>query len=71
MEGELLTVREAARVLGVSKQYVRRLIARGKLGARRYGRQWLIKAQDAKTQADVRKNTAAPRSWKIENCSSF
>jgi len=43
--GQLFTVREAARRLGVHETYVRRLAREGRLpGARKVGRDWLIPA---------------------------
>ena len=41
----MLTVREAAELLGIHPQTVRQLIANGTLNASKYGRDWLIREQ--------------------------
>ena len=46
---EVLTVTEAAGLLGVSAAYVRRLAQRGEYGARKSGRNWLLDASAVRT----------------------
>jgi excisionase family DNA binding protein len=43
---DYLTINEAAKRRGVSRQAVQDLISRGRLKARRLGRQWLIHRLD-------------------------
>lgn len=48
-EPDLLTVTQAASLLGVTGRRVRALIAAGHLPATRYGLVWLIRRQDVAT----------------------
>lgn len=51
--GNLITVHEAAQVMGVTTGYVRRMARTGLLAGKRMGRDWFIEE-------------AAARSWKRE-----
>lgn len=42
VQDRLLSTGQAARILGVSRQYITRLVREGKIGATRAGRGWLI-----------------------------
>jgi len=42
MTEDLITTEEAAKILGVTPAYIRRLCARRTLGGKRYGRDWLM-----------------------------
>jgi excisionase family DNA binding protein len=53
-EQRLLTVQEAAHALGVSQQYVRRLLRGGRLRGLRLGRAWAIAGRDIRGIAAAR-----------------
>lgn len=65
MDSEYLTTGEAARLLNIDPATVRQLIAKGRIPARRFGRDWQITPSDLRTYADSRRKTASkpgPRS---------
>jgi excisionase family DNA binding protein len=53
---DICTVREAARMLGVSEQRVRVLLSRGKLGGWKHGPMWAV--SQASVQAWIRARAA-------------
>jgi excisionase family DNA binding protein len=57
---ELLTVEEAAEILGVSVATVRRRAASGELPARKSGKQWLIDGSQLRKVQHDRKRVASP-----------
>ncbi len=63
---ELLSVAEAAEVMGVSDAHVRRVIGSGGLAAKRVGaRTWLIRRADAEAWAAVERRTDPQGSTKM------
>lgn len=56
----LLTVAEAAEVIGISISEVRRYCAAGRLAARRPGRDWLIDAADAARFKEIPRRRGRP-----------
>lgn len=59
-ENELLTVKEAARMLGVSEQYVRRVLASGKLRGYRLGCFWVVRREEVALFAAERRTLHLP-----------
>lgn len=47
-----LTTEQAAAILGTSKRIVQRLIAQGRLKAKRFGKQWAVYAEDLEAVRD-------------------
>jgi excisionase family DNA binding protein len=60
VENHLITVREAASALGVSQQYVRRMLRQGKLHGMRLGRIWLIERSSLRAILEIRTTIGLP-----------
>jgi len=58
----LLTVAEAARILGYTVQHVRVLIRTGKLKAKKLGRDWALREADVRNYMDQRSLASESRS---------
>jgi excisionase family DNA binding protein len=56
-----LTVGEAASLIGISEQSVRRLAGRGTILARKPGRDWLVDAVAARAYAERERRPGRPR----------
>jgi excisionase family DNA binding protein len=55
-DGEsIVSVREAARILRVSEQYVRRMLSRGILSGTRIGRTWAVRRHSAMALLEKRR----------------
>jgi excisionase family DNA binding protein len=52
--GDLITLSEAAGLYGYSGDYLRRLAEKGRLKARKIGRQWLTTSDDVETFLESR-----------------
>jgi excisionase family DNA binding protein len=55
MTSELLSITEAAQVLGLTRQGVHWLITQGRLPARRIGGRWLLAAATVYAEKEARK----------------
>lgn len=63
--GDLLNVREAAAVIGVTTGRVRQMLREGELiGIKANERAWLVRREEAKRKADEEQKTGRPRSGK-------
>jgi excisionase family DNA binding protein len=58
---DALTVGEAATLIGITEQSVRRLAGAGAIAARKHGRDWLVDAASARAYADRDRRPGRPR----------
>jgi excisionase family DNA binding protein len=58
--GKLLTTQEAADILGIKPGSVRKLIERGRLGADKRGRDWLIPEENLEAIKDRKRGKPVP-----------
>lgn len=56
---ELLSLSQAARAYGFSGDYLRRLAEKGRLGARKFGRNWLTTSEEMESFIESREPRGA------------
>ena len=58
---ELLTTKQAAKIMGFSQQYINRLIKMGRLKAQKVGRFYIIRRGDLDTIEPAERRVGRPR----------